>query len=199
MPSIEHNRRTNDMKEKPVRFVTLIERHHDEIYYYVWRLLNSADWSDSATEAQDLTQEVFIRAYRAFGRLRQGSNHRAWLYKIATNCVYSGLKRNQHRTQHSVPLNDEVHKTSAGVSESLDHQVVTSETLEAVRQCIAALPPKQGAAVTLRHVQGLSYAEVAQALDCSQDSARANVYQGLRRLRSELSKQFKEEEKWMSD
>jgi RNA polymerase sigma-70 factor (ECF subfamily) len=177
------------MSVKPVRFEALIERHHDEIYRYLWRLLNSAGWSDSAIEAQDLAQEVFLRAYRAFGRLRQGSNHRAWLYKIATNCAYTALQRDRRRTQHTEPLNDEADHVSDGVGESPDHQVIVGETLKAVRQCIAALPPKQGAAVALRHVQGLSYAEVAQALDCSEDSARANVYQGLRRLRSELSAQ----------
>jgi DNA-directed RNA polymerase specialized sigma24 family protein len=48
------------------------------------------------------------------------------------------------------------------------------------------LPPKQGAAVMLRYLQGLDYPEIAQALDCSEDSARANVYQGLRRLRRDL-------------
>jgi len=56
-----------------------------------------------------------------------------------------------------------------------------------IRQAIAALPPKQQMAVVLRHVQGLDYAAVAQALNCSQDSARANVYQALRRLRQMLA------------
>ncbi len=174
------------MATPPIRFEALIARHHDEIYRYLWRLLNSAGWSDSAIAAQDLTQEVFLRAYRAFGRLRHGSNHRAWLYKIATNCAYTALKRDQHQALHNEPLYNAVHRIPASAHQSPDHQVVLAETLESIRQCIAALPPKQGAAVVLRHVQGLSYAEIAQALDCSEDSARANVYQGLRRLRREL-------------
>jgi RNA polymerase sigma-70 factor (ECF subfamily) len=169
-----------------VRFETLIEQHHDEIYRYLWRLLNSAGWTDSAVEAQDLTQEVFLRAYRAFGRLRRASSHRAWLYKIATNCAYSALKRDQRQDRDSVPILDEVHHIPADASQSPDHEVVLGETLEAVRRAIALLPPKQEAAVVLRHVQGLSYPEIAQALACSEDSARANVYQGLRRLRRAL-------------
>ena len=56
-----------------------------------------------------------------------------------------------------------------------------------VREAVRQLPPKQQAAVLLRHLQGLDYIEIAQVLDCSQDSARANVYQGLRRLRHELA------------
>jgi RNA polymerase sigma-70 factor (ECF subfamily) len=168
-----------------VRFETLIERYHDQIYGYLWRLLNSAGRTDSAVEAQDLTQEVFLRAYRAFGRLRRDSNHRAWLYKIATNCAYTALKRG--RARHSVPLEGEVYHIPDHANRSPDEQVVLNETLEVVRQGIAGLPPKQRAAVVLRYGQGLDYASIAQALDCSQDSARANVSQALRRLRRELA------------
>jgi RNA polymerase sigma-70 factor (ECF subfamily) len=176
----------------PVRFETLIERHHDEIYSYLWRLLHDAGRSDSAVEAQDVTQEVFLRAYRAFGRLRRDSNHRAWLYKIATNCAYTALKRDQRQTRHTIPLLDELHQHLADEGPSPDRQAILNDMLEIVRREIAALPSKQQAAVVLRHVQGLDYAAIAQALDCSQDSARANVYQGLRRLRRVLAEELDE-------
>ena len=171
----------------PVRFETLIERHHDEIYRYLWRLLNNAGRSESAVEAQDVTQEVFLRAYRAFGRLRRDSNHRAWLYKIATNCAYTALKRDQRQTRHTIPLLDEIHRHLVDEGPLPERQAIVNETMEMVRREIAALPSKQRAAVVLRHVQGLDYTAIAQALDCSQDSARANVYQGLRRLRRVLA------------
>ena len=176
------------MTTPPVRFETLIEGYHDEIYRYLWRLLHGASQGDRALEAQDLAQEVFLRAYRAFGRLRRDSNHRAWLYKIATNCAYSALKRGQRQLRHSVAAAAPAAPLSIldDAGQSPDGQLARDETLAAVRAAIAALPPKQQAAVVLRHVQGLDYAEIAQALDCSQDSARANVYQGLRRLRREL-------------
>jgi RNA polymerase sigma-70 factor (ECF subfamily) len=169
-----------------VRFETLIEDHHDEIYRYLWRLLKNAGRTDSEIEAEDLTQEVFLRAYRAFGRLRRDSNHRAWLYKIATNCAYAALNQGQRQDQHDVPLQGEIDRLRAGGNQAPDHQVSVSETLAAVRRSIADLPPKQRAAVVLRHIQDLSYAEIAVALNCSEDSARANVYQALRRLRREL-------------
>ncbi len=174
------------MRAPPVRFETLIELYHDEIMRYLWRLLNSAGRSDSDLEAQDLTQEAFARAYGAFGRLRHDSNHRAWLYKIATNLAYTALKQDGRRDRNSIPLEDEAHGIPTGASGSPHDQVVLNETLETVRRAIAALPPKQATAVVLRHVQGLGYPEIAEALDCSQDSARANVYQGLRRLRQDL-------------
>lgn len=174
------------MTTPPVRFETLIEDYHDEIFRYLWRLLHGASQGDRALEAQDLAQEVFLRAYRAFGRLRRDSNHRAWLYKIATNCAYSALKRGQRQLRHNAASPAAPLSIPDDAGQSPDGQLARDETLAAVRAAIAALPPKQQAAVVLRHVQGLDYNEIAQALDCSQDSARANVYQGLRRLRREL-------------
>lgn len=174
----------------PMRFETLVERYHDEIYHYLWRWLNTAGWTDQAIEAQDLTQEVFLRAYRAFGRLRRDSNYRAWLYKIATNCAYTALKRGGRQARYNVSLHDEVHDIPAGADQLPDREVDLQEKLEVIGQAIALLSPKQQAAVILRHVQNLDYAAVAQALDCSEDSARANVYQALRRLRRTLAEEL---------
>ncbi len=164
-----------------MRFETLIERYHGEIHSYLWRMLAGGS-ADGAIAADDLTQEVFLRAYRGYARLRANSNHRAWLYKIATNCACTALKRGQRRAQHHTPLLDELHAASGG--QSPPQQAIHAETLAAVRAAIDGLPPRQRAALLLRYVQGLGYAEIAQALDCSQDSARANVYQAVRRLRA---------------
>jgi RNA polymerase sigma-70 factor (ECF subfamily) len=172
-----------------MRFETLIELYHDQIYGYLWRLLNSAGSADNAVEAQDLAQEVFLRAYRAFGRLRRDSNHRAWLYKIATNCAYTALKRGQRQASHSVSWDDEVQRIPDSATRSPEAWLDWGEELDAVRHEIAALPPRQRAALVLRYGQGLDYAAIAQALDCSEDSARANVYQALRRLRRALAPQ----------
>ena len=178
----------SSMTTAPIRFEALIERYHDEIYRYLWRLLRTNTQADRALEAQDVTQEVFIRAYRTFGRLRRDSNHRAWLYKIATNCAYTALKRGQRQARHQT-VEPEAQQVPETAQASLDQQVIQEEALQAIHAAISALPPKQKAAVVLRHVQGLEYAEIAEALDCSPESARANVYQGLRRVRQALNPQ----------
>ena len=172
------------MTTPAVRFEDLIDRHHDEIHSYLWRLVTSA------SEADDLTQEVFLRAYGAFAHLRPDSNHRAWLYKIATHCAYTSLQKAQRQNARHVALHDEIHAFPASENRSPAQQTIINEALEAVRREIAALPAKQQAAVVLRHVQGLGYAKIAHALDCSEDSARANVYQGLRRLRRVLAEDW---------
>jgi RNA polymerase sigma factor (sigma-70 family) len=156
------------------RFETLIERHHDELYRYLWRMLQ-----DTTLDAQDMVQETFIRAYQAYPRLRADSNCRAWLYKIATNCAYTALKR----ARREVALDDDF--TADGLP-SPDETAAQNMVLDAARQVIERLPVKQRAAVIMRHVQGFEYDEIAQALDCSEESARAHVSLAVRRLRLEL-------------
>lgn len=167
------------MTGTPVRFETLIERHHDEIYHYLWRLLDGSP-HDRAVHAEDLTQDVFMRAYRAFRRLRADSNYRAWLYRIATNRAYTLLKR-----RGSAALDDEAEWLPDDRPEQQE-QMILAESWSEIGEAISALPPRQRIALVMRYVQGLEYEEIAAALDCSQETARANVSHAIRQLRREL-------------
>jgi RNA polymerase sigma-70 factor, ECF subfamily len=167
-----------------LRFEQLIERHHDEIFAYLWRLMGK-DGRHGSLDVEDLTQDVFLRAYESFEGLRPNSNHRAWLYKIATNCAYTQLRRMKLRRdklsslKHSSPEQE----TASEVSSLHKHMEQTVRTL------VNGLPEKQKACVTLRYLQDMDYPEIAQILSCSQESARANVYQAIHRLRIALEKE----------
>ena len=80
-----------------MRFEELIENLHDEIFNYVWRLLHGSRCE--MLQPEDIVQETFLRAYRNFSWLRSDSNHRAWLYKIATNCALD-LFEAENRRDH---------------------------------------------------------------------------------------------------
>lgn len=159
------------------RFETLLEAHHDEIFRYAWYMLRG-----TGIEAEDVTQETFLRAYRAYPRLRADSNCRAWLYKIATNCAYSLLRRGQRE----VDLDEEL---SADGLPPPEETAARSITLERMTQLIDKLPVKQRSAVIMRHIQGFEYTEIAAALNCSEESARAHVSLAVRRLRRVLNTQ----------
>ena len=159
-----------------IRFEDLITTHHDEIYRYVYRLLYAAG---SAADAEDVTQEVFERAYRAYGRLPQDSNVRAWLYKIATNCCNTALKRLSRHYRRTADLD----AMPPDHSSSPEQHLVFGEALNSIRAAISELPSKQRSALIMRYLVELPYNEIAEALGCSQDSARANVHQALKRLR----------------
>ncbi len=154
-------------KSKLSIFDDLADRHKREIFSYLWRLLRDHE------DAEDALQETFLRAFRSFPRLKDHKNLRAWLYKIATNVAYTQLKR---RTQASQQTADFVE-----IPTQTDH--ISRELVQMALAAIRKLPTKQSAAVLLRNYQGLTYAEIGAALECSTDSARANYYQGIKKLR----------------
>jgi RNA polymerase sigma-70 factor (ECF subfamily) len=159
-----------------VRFENLIENHHDEIFAYLWRLLGGRQRADVGLDAEDLVQDVFMRAYEAFPKLRPDSNHRAWLYKIATNRAFTKLRRAKLQCEKIALL-----KESSGAQENISAAPSDHNAAE-LRAAIERLTPKQKACVTLRYFNDLDYAEIAAIAGCSAVSARANVSQGLRQL-----------------
>ena len=166
-------------------FEDLIERHHDEICAYLWRLMGKDGRQDSGMDVEDLTQDVFLRAYESFPGLRPNSNHRAWLYKIATHCAYSQLRRMKRRRDKLSFL-----KRSATEPVMENDDPGSRKYIEQrVRILVNGLPVKQKACITLRYLQDLDYPEIAQIMGCSQESARANVYQAIRHLRQALEEE----------
>ena len=160
------------------RFEELIERHHDEIFVHLWRLLGKQQRSDVTLHVEDLVQEVFMRAYQAFSSLRRDSNHRAWLYKIATNCAFTKLRRAKSRREKIAIL-----KASTGMPDDSASNETMGRHLQAA---VNELSPKQKACVTLRYFNDLDYSEIAAIVGCTEVSARANVSQAIRQLRNAI-------------
>ena len=157
-------------------FETLVDTHSTEIFGYLWRMLhNTAD-------AEDCLQETFLRAYRAFPRLAADSNYRAWLYKIATNTARTHLKQRGRIEAHTTDLDPELQSDGLSPADRLDRQ----QLLAAVAHAVEALPYQQRAALIMRKYQELSYRAIANALECTEDAARANVYQALKKLRAQF-------------
>lgn len=155
-------------------FESLVEAYSREIFAYLWRLMGEE------ASAEDCLQETFLRALRAYARFEPHGNARAWLYKIATN-VARTERRRESRLAGQVITIDIAHIES---DFSTFGEVEKRETLAAVAAALKQLPHKQRTALILRKYQGLSYAEISAALGGSEDAARANVYQALKRLRA---------------
>lgn len=162
--------------EMAPRFEDLIERHHEEIFAYLWRLLGNQQRSDVTLQVEDLVQDVFLRAYEAFPDLRQDSNYRAWLYKIATNRAFAKLRQVKRRSETNTML---IH-----LAKPDDHRSARTDLEKQLRLAVNGLPLKQKACVTLRYLNDLDYREIAARIGCSEVSARANVSQAIRRLRN---------------
>lgn len=149
-------------------FQTLLDEHGGAVHRFLVAAVGPVD-------ADDVFQDSCIAALRALPDLRHDGNLRGWLLRIAQR---KALDAQRSRARRAAPAADLPERVAAAAVPSVDGE---PEVWSRVR----ALPEKQRMAVFLRSVACLSYAEVAQALDCSQDAARRSVHEGLKRLREE--------------
>ena len=156
-------------------FEQLVRRHRAEIGAYLRRLLGSE------ADAEDVAQDTWLRAHRAFPRLPADANARAWLYRIATNRAFTVLRRRRGALARAAAVDLEMLPARAV---DLDGGL----ELRRVARAVGDLPPKQRAALVARRFAGLDYQDIAVTLGCSPEAARANVYQAVRRLRGVLER-----------
>lgn len=158
-------------------FETLVEAHHAEIFRYLSRV------TARSSEAEDLSQETFLRAYRAYRTLTPDANVRAWLFTIATN-----LSRNHFRAERRRRLAHTALRESRteldGADPAAEWQL--SETRTRLDAVVSTLPLRQRLAFVLRKIHDFDYDVIAQSLACSAESARANVFQALKKIRQSL-------------
>lgn len=164
------------MSAKPDAFAALVEHHGADVLRYLVRLVGNRD------DAQDACQDALLRAHRAFGRLPSDANRRAWLYRIATNSARNLVRGRRRRLERTADVDLE-HLPARATA--LPEQ---RAELRAIARAVAALPPRQRAALMLRQFHDRDYGEIAAILGGSADGARANVYQALRKLRAVLGR-----------
>jgi RNA polymerase sigma-70 factor, ECF subfamily len=163
------------MTVPPISFDQLVQRHRRELLAYLIRMLGNVH------DAEDVCQDVLIRAYRSFDHVILNSNARAWLYRIATNSALNALNRRRRVAARQVSL-AALERMPAPVHD-FDHR----ERLRRVAVAVGQLPPRQRAALMQRRFQDLSYEEIAVSLNCNPTTARAHVYQAIKKLRQAAS------------
>jgi RNA polymerase sigma-70 factor (ECF subfamily) len=158
-------------------FETVVEAHHAEIYRYLLRV------TSRSSEAEDLSQETFLRAYRAYRMLAPDANVRAWLFTIATNLMRNHWRAERRRHHAHLAYRDERADRDGSDPEAESRFNEARARLETV---VGALPLKQRLAFILRKMHEFDYDAIAQNLACSAESARAHVFQALKKVRRGL-------------
>ncbi len=149
-------------------FQAVFEAQRTDVYRFLVATAGPAD-------ADDCFQETWISALRAYPRLRRTDNIRGWLLKIAQN---KAIDAHRARARRPVPVEALPDRAAAPEAQPPGED---PELWEAVR----ALPAKQRTAVYCRSVLGMPYDELAELLESSEEAARRNVHEGLKRLREE--------------
>jgi RNA polymerase sigma-70 factor (ECF subfamily) len=162
----------------PSVFDQVMATHHGEIHRYLRRA------TARASEADDLSQETFLRAYRAWHRLPEDANVRAWLFAIATNLVRNHARGESRRRRAYAEVRATRVETGGDGPEGA---TLFSEARRLVESVVARLPLKQRLAFVLRKVHDLDYEAIGTSLECSSETARAHVFQALKKIRAGLN------------
>jgi RNA polymerase sigma-70 factor (ECF subfamily) len=174
----------NDRKE----FDALVNRCHRQAYNIAYRLTgNHAD-------AEDLTQEAFLRAYRFFDRYNRDMPFENWLYRIMSRVFIDELrKRPRFKTQS---LDQPLNPSASGDAEILleiadfdanpEHQMMSEALDEHLQTALNTLPEEFRIAVILADIEGLSYEEIAETMNCSLGTVRSRLHRGRKLLRHKV-------------
>jgi RNA polymerase sigma-70 factor (ECF subfamily) len=157
-------------------FGLLVARHQRDVYRLCYRYVGNQ------YDADDMAQEVFLKAFRSIGRLRGESAFSTWLYRIAVNTCLNF--RSSGRRPHD-EVSDRLPDPSPGVRERLEEEARDSR----IRQAVERLPDKQRATLVLKVYQELSHEEVAAVLGVSVGTAKANLFHALRNLKRQLGRE----------
>jgi RNA polymerase sigma-70 factor (ECF subfamily) len=155
-------------------FDALVRKHQKGM----WRLVRRYVKRDA--DAADVTQLAFVRAFRGLTAFRGTSTVRSWLYRIAINCALSWLR--DHRREQPTELAEDA-LTEANPAPA---QLSAGDDRAQLRAAIEQLPPKQKLVLELRVFDDLSFREVAELADCSENTAKVNFHYAVKRLRDIL-------------
>ncbi len=158
-------------------FAALVDRYARQVYAIAYRI------SGDHTEAEDLTQDTFLRAFRALPTLRQHRAFAGWLYRVATTTCLDARRRRCGPRQ--IPLDTALAAILPDEARwsSPPDAVLAAEDQRTVRVVLRRLAPRQRAALTLYGLHGLSYAETAQALGANSATVAVLICRARRRFR----------------
>lgn len=160
-------------------FEMLVRRHEKTIFNLVYRMLGDYD------EAAEVSQEVFLSAYRAIGQFRGDANFSTWLYRIALNHTSTRRKTLIRRQQRNVAIEDTepVRDLQPGPAEAMEKK----EIRERVQRALNSLEPDDATVILLRDLQDIPYEEVARLLEIPVGTVKSRLHRARQALKSQLA------------
>jgi RNA polymerase sigma-70 factor (ECF subfamily) len=154
-------------------FDLLVRKYQHKVLKLVGRFISNQ------AEAEDVAQDAFIKAYRALGSFRGDSAFYTWIYRIAINTAKNALVSNKRRPIDYLDLQDpEQYERQARLKElaTPERLLLTDEIRHTVQQAMRDLPADLRTAIMLRELDGLSYEEIAEAMECPVGTVRSRIF-----------------------
>lgn len=165
-------------------FDLLVRKYQHKIVSVIGRYVS--DWS----EAQDVSQEAFLRAYRAIQAFRGDSAFYTWMYRIAINTAKNYLVSQGRRPPtDDIPIDDAaIHEGSLRLRDMAtpEREMMRQEIEQTVFATVEALPEELRVAITLREVDGLSYEEIAETMNCPIGTVRSRIFRAREAIDTQL-------------
>jgi RNA polymerase sigma-70 factor (ECF subfamily) len=145
-----------------------------------------------AAEVEDVTQETFIKAYRSLSSFRGDSAFYTWLYRIGINAAKNFLvaqKRRASTTSNGIDIEDAENFEEASQLRDLDtpeSELMSKQIAQTVHQTLHELPEELRTAITLREIEGLSYEEIANAMNCPTGTVRSRIFRAREAISDKL-------------
>lgn len=172
-------------------FHALFDKHKQGVLRFCYR------YCGHAAISEELTQEVFLRVFKAAGRYTPKARFTTWLYRIATNVCLNELRKGEYR-QQIASLDDseagpELAETVAAENASPEARLQAREGEALIRRALSRLPDKQRAALLLRITGEFSYREIATQLGCTENHVKVLIYRGRQKMKKDLAPLFGED------
>jgi RNA polymerase sigma-70 factor (ECF subfamily) len=161
-------------------FARLAEHYWDPLYRWLYRLTHNQHG------AEDLAQETFLKALAALATFRPGTNFQAWLFRIAHNTL-ANQRRGSRRVR--LPFPEELASPEEGPAE----QALSKEGLQLLARAVGRLPSEYRAAFLLRVEEDLSFGQIAEILQITEETARWRVFKARKKLMASLAPQLDRE------
>lgn len=166
-------------------FDDLVRRYHRHAYNVAYRLVGNR------SDAEDLTQEAFVRAYRFFDRYNRAMPFENWLYRIVSNVFIDEWRRRPKYRSQSLdqPVGEEGSQMRLEIPDAAadpENVLMLQSVDEPLQRALNALPADFRQAVILADIEGMSYEEVAEAMRCSVGTVRSRLHRGRKMMRNRL-------------
>ncbi len=175
-------------REEPGSFEAFVDRFGDRIYGFGVRMCGERE------DARDVAQDTLLQAYLSLKKLRHPGALRSWVYRVVSNACLMKRRKGDYQTNREIPLDDLMPEAGEDFSQAIpdpsrgaDEELVLSETREAVRTAIDALPPHYRVIIMLRDMEHFSTRETAEMLDLPESTVKMRLHRARLMVRRELA------------